>query len=53
VRDSEGKIIGGMAAIRDLSEVEALRREIKGAVSFHDLVGKSPAMRLSGTVFKE
>ena len=45
VRDSMDRIIGGMAAIRDLSEMVELRREIEGAYSFHHIVGKSEAMR--------
>ena len=45
LRDSEGRIIGGAETFRDLSEVEALRRELEGRFSVGDLVSHSPLMQ--------
>ena len=45
LRDSEGKIIGGAETFRDLSEIEALRKELEGRVQIGDLVSHSQAMR--------
>ena len=45
LRDGEGKVIGGAETFRDLSEVEALRKELEGRFHMGDLVSHSPAMR--------
>ena len=45
LRDAEGRIIGGAETFRDLSEVEALRRELEGRFSVGDLVSHSPLMQ--------
>ncbi len=45
LRDGNGTIIGGAETFRDLSEVEALRQELKGRCQVGDLVSHSPAMR--------
>ncbi|MDY0189822.1 MAG: sigma 54-interacting transcriptional regulator [Desulfuromonas sp.] len=45
LRDSSGKIIGGAETFRDLSEVEALRKQLKGRYQLGDLVSHSPAMQ--------
>ena len=45
LRDSKGRIIGGAETFRDLSEVEALRRELEGRFSAGDLVSHSPLMQ--------
>ncbi len=44
LRDGAGNIIGGAETFRDLSEVEALRRQISGRHRLGDLVSRSPAM---------
>ena len=43
LRDAEGRVIGGAETFRDLSEVEALRRELEGRYRVGDLVSRSPA----------
>jgi PAS domain S-box-containing protein len=45
LRDMEGHVIGGAETFRDLSEVEALRRELDGRVRVGDLVSHSPIMQ--------
>lgn len=45
IRDAKGKIIGGAETFRDLSEVEALRRELKGKFSIGDLTSRSPLVQ--------
>jgi len=44
LRDAQGRIIGGAETFRDLSEVEALRRELEGRFQVGDLVSRSPLM---------
>ncbi|OQY17594.1 MAG: Fis family transcriptional regulator [Desulfobacteraceae bacterium 4572_35.1] len=44
LRDNSGEIIGGAETFRDLSEVEALRKELNGRYQLGDLVSHSPAM---------
>ncbi len=45
LRDAEGTVIGGAETFRDLSEVEALRKELEAKFRIGDLVSHSPAMR--------
>ncbi len=45
LRDGRGRVIGGAETFRDLSEVEALRRELEGKYSAGDLVSRSPLMQ--------
>jgi len=45
LRDSNGRIIGGAETFRDLSEVEALRRELEGKFRIGDLVSRSHLMQ--------
>ena len=44
LRDKRGRIIGGAETFRDLSEVEALRKELSGQRQLGDLVSRSPVM---------
>ncbi len=44
LRDKAGRAIGGVETFRDLSEMEALRKELSGKYTFVDIIGKSPAM---------
>ena len=41
LRDETGKIIGGVETFRDLSTIEALRKEIKQKYTFEDIVSKN------------
>lgn len=45
LRDAAGCVIGGAETFRDLSEVEALRRELEGRFRAGDLVSHSPLMQ--------
>lgn len=44
LRDSEGKVIGGVETFRDLSIVAELRKELSGKHSFADIISKSRDM---------
>ncbi|MDI6808074.1 MAG: sigma 54-interacting transcriptional regulator [Candidatus Eisenbacteria bacterium] len=45
LRDTEGRVVGGAETFRDLSEVEALRRELEGRFRVGDLASRSPLMQ--------
>ncbi|MBS3732539.1 MAG: sigma 54-interacting transcriptional regulator [Desulfobacterales bacterium] len=45
LRDEHGNIAGGAETFRDLSVVEALRKELKGKYQIGDLVSRSPSMQ--------
>ncbi|MEA3466013.1 MAG: sigma 54-interacting transcriptional regulator [Thermodesulfobacteriota bacterium] len=44
LRDKDGTIIGGAETFRDLSEVEALRKQLQGRYQLGDLISHSPVM---------
>ncbi len=49
LRDAAGRVIGGVESFRDLSVVEALRKELSGRHSFQDIISKNREMhRLFG-----
>ena len=45
LKDEQGKVIGGAEVFRDLSEIDALRRELEGRVRVGELVSRSPIMQ--------
>ena len=45
LRDRDGRLLGGVEIFRDVSEVEALRKELSGGRTFADMVGVSRPMR--------
>lgn len=45
LRDADGRVTGGAETFRDLSEVEALRRELEGKFRVGDLTSRSPLMQ--------
>ncbi len=45
LRDGNGRVIGGAETFRDLSELETLRRELKGKFHAGDLASRSPFMQ--------
>ncbi len=45
LRGTDGSVIGGAETFRDLSEVEALRQELKGKSTAGDLSSRSPLMQ--------
>ncbi len=44
LRDGTDKVIGGVESFRDLSVVEALRKELSGKHSFQDIISKNREM---------
>ena len=45
LRDEQGRIVGGAETFRDLTELEELRRELKGRYHVGNLVSRSPVMQ--------
>ncbi len=45
LRDSAGKVVGGVETFRDLSAMERLRTELAQSYTYRDIVGKSARMR--------
>ena len=45
LRDEDGKISGAIETFRDMSLVEALRKELQSSYSFEDIIGHSKPMR--------
>ena len=45
LRDGGGRLIGGAETFRDLSELEALRRELQGKCQVGDFASRSPVMQ--------
>ena len=45
LRDKRGKIVGGVQALRDMSSVERLRKELTQSYTYQDIVGKNVRMR--------
>jgi PAS domain S-box-containing protein len=45
LRDARGRVMGGAETFRDLSEIEALRRELEGRFRVGDIASHSPLMQ--------
>jgi len=45
LKDSKGKVIGGVETFRDISAIEQLRKEIKGRYSCEDIISQSHKMQ--------
>ncbi len=45
LRNEQGRIVGGLATIQDLSLIHQLNREIRNKYTFGDMIGKDPAMQ--------
>jgi PAS domain S-box-containing protein len=45
LKNKEGRIVGGLATIADLSLMHELNNVIKDRYTFYDMVGRSPAMQ--------
>jgi len=45
LRDAAGRVIGGAETFRDLSELDALRQELRGRSHVGDLTSRSPLMQ--------
>jgi PAS domain S-box-containing protein len=44
LKDEQGNIVGGVESLRDLSTVEALRKELRQSYTFEDIVSKNHLM---------
>lgn len=44
LKDAKGRVIGGVETFRDLSVVEALRKELAGQHTFQDIISKNKEM---------
>ncbi len=42
--DDRGEVVGGVETFQDLSQVEALRKQLQARYTFEDIIGRSPAM---------
>ena len=49
-RDEEGRVMGGAETFRDLSEIDALKRELEGRYHVGELFSRSPRMHALFTV---
>jgi PAS domain S-box-containing protein len=45
LKDSDGRIVGGVETFQDLTQVEQLQKELQARYTFEDIVGRSAAMR--------
>ncbi len=45
LKDDGEQVIGGVETFQDLSQIEELRKELRARYSFHDIIGRSAAMR--------
>jgi PAS domain S-box-containing protein len=45
LKDSKGKVIGGVETFRDMSMIEQLRKEIEGRYSYEDIISQSHKMQ--------
>jgi PAS domain S-box-containing protein len=44
LRDSGGRVIGGVETFRDVGQIEELRKQLRDKHTFQDIVGHSPAI---------
>ncbi|MEF2145756.1 MAG: sigma 54-interacting transcriptional regulator [Desulfovibrionaceae bacterium] len=44
LRNSEGKLIGGVETFRDLTDIHLMRQKVSNLYTFEDIVGKSQAL---------
>ena len=44
LKDSDGRVIGGVETFQDLSQIEQLQKELTKQYTFEDIVGRSSAM---------
>ncbi|MCP4669597.1 MAG: PAS domain S-box protein [Deltaproteobacteria bacterium] len=45
LRNEQGRIVGGLATMQDLSLIHQLNRAIKNRYTFDDMIGKGPSMQ--------
>lgn len=45
LRNEQGRVVGGLATVVDLSLIHELNRAIKGRYTFEDMIGKAPSMQ--------
>jgi len=44
LKNSAGKVVGGVETFQDLSQIELLQKKLEGSYTFEDIIGRSPAM---------
>lgn len=44
LKDSQGRVVGGVETFQDLTQVEQLRKELESRYTFSDIIGRSSAM---------
>ncbi|MEZ4599230.1 MAG: sigma 54-interacting transcriptional regulator [Syntrophotaleaceae bacterium] len=44
LKDSRGRVVGGVETFQDLSQVEELRKELESRFTFEDIIGRSAPM---------
>ncbi|OGV35978.1 MAG: Fis family transcriptional regulator [Lentisphaerae bacterium GWF2_45_14] len=44
LKNKKGEVIGGVETFQDLTQLEALKKELKNRQSFEDIAGRSPVM---------
>ena len=44
LKNKKGEVIGGVETFQDLTQLEALKKELKNRQSFEDIIGRSPVM---------
>jgi PAS domain S-box-containing protein len=44
LKNSRGRVVGGVETFQDLSQVEELRKELESRYTFEDIIGRSPPM---------
>jgi PAS domain S-box-containing protein len=45
LRNEKGAIVGGLAVFQDLTLVHQLNQAVQGRYTYHDMIGRDPAMR--------
>lgn len=53
LRNADGEVIGGVETFRDLTEIHAMRKEMRESYSFEDIVGKSEAFERIFTILPQ
>jgi len=45
LKNEDGQIIGGVETFQDVTQIEALQKELESRYTFEDIIGRSPAMQ--------
>ncbi len=44
LKDSRGRVVGGVETFQDLTQIQQLRKELQSRYTFEDIISRSPAM---------